>query len=1018
MRHVLTASVATRTPFLIVLILCAGLASAQAQSADTMRVPSGALSLLDVPLADGGAFAALRAIRVLYWDTHSDNVPPRVLELQRLLLDLDRLEREAARTGARGLSLDMSRTATERDALQDTLEAAGLRLREQRRVFRVEARTGGSDVELRARLTKAGIDTAAILKRLNAGETVHIAPAVVELPLPLPIETWTSIFEQPVPPPVLFSAIIRNREASLLYYGVQAMTADTRAYLAKTPALLRSLYGNAAAVAAYGGAFRVGGDGRAVVPGGADAEELWEALVDAPVTRPDRFGRQLFERDGGRLAYFADALWALDQSRLRFALGMSIRDRGIRATRFRALYDVFAQIDPSWAVAEQPFSRPSFDAALLLSVVEVNDAGELAPPAYRRLWDRASGSIDVPGPGDREMRDPAEDGMVDAADLARLLNGALSPVRRLTIERVSFAQRNFADATTAEQQDVLVALRAYGRFPAAMLALERIGVRTPALFAQVARRALTLEAEEPARAVPLLAQFQASLAVLDRMARTGAVSTAVLEQLVTSLTAITFTDGRYEGRVAAWLRTQLLPTLPASSPGDSMEDRLLDALTDRVDVTTQFVWEGDSFIVDFSGPRRDLAAIRVKQGGNPLDRLLVVYDHATALARERQTLEEIKSSTAALRTDAAKLAPARPWPDAPDAIVDVKKIVDRAVRDLGGIRRERDVSKASEIMRPVIATLDYLLGETLVALAYAPALDESAGLPVAADVSHRHLFGFATVLGDAGRLVGWRRPTRAGQLAVGDALTGSLLGLDLGLAHKRLRRLASEGLPEAPKLNGNDRETMTATVALLNPRLLKDAEQTRIGTAVARGRMRVADSAAVPPALDALAVEGGLTPVRRQLLAWTARHEPARLLDLFSISELFRLGGGQHVDLHAWGTSHESLIGCFCLRFPDDGAWALAVDRPNTGQMGARLGDLNLQVAALLADLGVPAALFPSVMALATQDYIDSVPAVHTDDWAAMAGRVAAISRERMEDYVSAVIADGPVRRSASEGAR
>jgi hypothetical protein len=1010
----------TRRLSVTALVLCAGFASAQAQPAgDSMPVPIGALSLLDVPLTSGAAFAALRAIRVLYSDTHSGDVPPRVLELQRLLLDLDRLEREAARTGARGLSLDMSKTATERDALQDTLEAAGLRLREQRRLYRVEPRTGGSDVELRARLMKAGIDTAAVVKRLNAGETVHLAPAVVELPLPLPADAWTAVFDQPVSPPALFSAIIRNREASLLYYGVQGMTADTRAYLARTPAVLRSLYGNAAVVAAYGAAFRVDAEGRAVMSGGAEAEELWEELVDESVTRPDRFGRQLFDRDGGRLAYFADTLWALDQKRLRFALGTSIRDRGTRVTRFRALYDVFTQIDSPWTVAEQPFSRPSFDAALLLSVIEVNDAGELAPPAYRKLWDHATESIDIPGSADRQMRDPAEDGMADAAYLARLLNGALPPVRRLTIERVSFAQRNFADATAAEQQDVLVALRARGRFPAAMLALERIGIRKPALFAQVARRALALEAEDSAGAVPLLAQFQGSLAIIDRMARTAAVSTAVLEQLVTSLASIAFTDGRYEGRIAAWVKTQLLPALPAASPGDSMEDRLVGALADRIDGTPRFAWEGDSFSVDFSAARRDLAAIRAKQGGNPLDRLLTVYDDASALAGAGQTPDQIKSRTAALRTDAAKLAPARPWPDAPEAVVDVKKIVDRAVKDLGAIRSDRDVTKASGLVRPVIAALDYLLGETLVALAYAPVLDKSPGLAgVTADVSHRHLFGFATVPGDSGRLVPWRRPTRAGQLAVGDALTGSVVGVDLGMAHKRLRRLASEGLPEAPKLNGNDRETMTDTVALLNPRLLSDAEQTRIGTAVALGRKRVAESVAAPSALEALAVEGALTPARRELLAWTARHEPARVLNLFSTSELFTLGGGQHAGLDAWGTSHESLIGCFCLRFPDAGAWALAVDRPTTGQMAARLADLNVQVAALLADLGVPAALFPSVMALATQDHIDSVPALHADDWAAMAGRVAAVSRERMEDYVSAVVADGPVRRSASEAAR
>ena len=57
-------------------------------------------------------------------------------------------------------------------------------------------------------------------------------------------------------------------------------------------------------------------------------------------------------------------------------------------------------------------------------------------------------------------------------------------------------------------------------------------------------------------------------------------------------------------------------------------------------------------------------------------------------------------------------------------------------------------------------------------------------------------------------------------------------------------------------------------------------------------------------------------------------------------------------------------------------------------------------------------------MALATQDYIDSVPLVHRDDWAAIAGRAAAIGRERIEDYVSAVVASGPVRAVETAGGR
>jgi hypothetical protein len=1009
----------TRALCLTALLLCASLAPVHAQSADSsIRVLSGALTMLDIPQDGVRAFDVLRAIRVLHSTPRPDDVPAHILELERLLVDVDLIERQAARTGGRGLALEMARTPTERDALQDTLAALGLRLREQRRVFSVESRNDRSEVELRKRLLQAGIDAAAILERLNSGATVRIAPAAVELPLPLPVEAWAAVFGRPVPPEALFSAIIRDREASLLYYGVQAMTARTRAFVAKTPDLLQSLKGNAPVVAAYGGAFRLGDDGAMLLPGGPAANELWEALVGERVTRPDRFGRDLFGRDGGRLAYFVDALWALDDAHQRFALGLSIADRVSRASRFQAVYAAFVQADSAWSVAEQPFSRPSFDAAHVLSVIDVTAAGQPAPPAYRKLWERAADGIDMPDPGDRQMRDPAEDGVVDAAFLVALLEGKSSPARRAIVERLAFAQRNFGGASDTEMLDVLVALRAYGRFPGAMRILERIGIRRPAVFAQTARRAAALEAEEPSRSVPLLAQFQASLALLDRLARTAAVDTATLEQLVTSLTAIAFVDGQYEGRIADWVRAQLLPAL-AGPPGTSAEERLLDALADRADPGVAFSWEGDTFVVDFSRVRRDVKAVRAQQGGNPLDRLLAVHGHATALAGDQRTLGELKSRTNDLRAEAAQLAPARPWPDAPDALPDVKKIVDRALKDLDGIRRDRDLGKAPKIASSLIEALDYLLGETLVALAYAPVLDDAARQRgPATDISHRHVFGFAMAIGDASRLVPWRRPARGSHVAIGDALTGSLLGLDLATSQRRLRRLASEGLPQMPRLNGNDRTAMTDTVALLNPRLLTDGDLARIGGAVLRGRTRIEGAAGSASVLDLLAMEGRIAPVRRQLLAWTAQRQPTRAPELFSIGEIFRLGGGKPDGLDPWGTSHESLAGCFCLRFPDDTEWDLATGRGDAGQIGARFPDLNLRVAELLADLKVPAALFPAVMALATQDYIDTVPALHADDWAAMAGHAAALGRERVSDYVSAVVANGPVRRVESEGAR
>ncbi len=508
----------------------------------------------------------LRAIRVLHSFPRRDPLPAPIMNFERLLDGLDHLDRELSRTGARGIALAMTAQNDDRDALRDTLDALGLRLREQQGVFTVELRIERADVERRAILLTAGIDAANIQARLKAGETLHIAPAVIDLPLPMPFETWAAdVLDNRVTSPSLFRAIIRSRDASLLYYGVQAMTADTRAYLARTPGVVAWLDGRAPVVAAFGGAFRVGSDGRMLMPGGAAAEDLWESLVDEKLAQPDRFVRELFGRDGGRLAYFVDTLWTLDEAHARFALGLWIGDQRLRRERFAALYQVFAQTEPAWSISEAPFTRPSYDPALLLSNLRLSDVGLLNAPAYRKLWERGVDGIELPGPDDRQMRDAAEDGVADAAFLAGLLAGKFSRDRRLIIERVAFAQRTFGEAADADMPDVLVAVRAYGRYPAAMLALERIGMRKASIFALAARRAAALEAIDPENAVPLLAQFQGSLSMLERLTRTGAIPSSRLEPIVTSLLAVTLDDDRYRGGIAGWVRTQLIPALPAAA---------------------------------------------------------------------------------------------------------------------------------------------------------------------------------------------------------------------------------------------------------------------------------------------------------------------------------------------------------------------------------------------------------------------------------------------------------------------
>src|SRR5207237_912646 len=133
------------------------------------------------------------------------------------------------------------------------------------------------------------------------------------IPIPLSARIWSdAVFRQPVAVSDLFSAVMADRRAALLCFGLSALDDETLQFLKDHPGLLTRLYERDAAVfAAFAGSLRIR-RGEVELPGGAAAMALWEAVVGEKVTDPDRFIRELFSRDEGRIAYVYDALNMFD----------------------------------------------------------------------------------------------------------------------------------------------------------------------------------------------------------------------------------------------------------------------------------------------------------------------------------------------------------------------------------------------------------------------------------------------------------------------------------------------------------------------------------------------------------------------------------------------------------------------------------------------------------------------------------------------------------------------------------
>jgi len=482
-----------------------------------------------------------------------------------------------------------------------------------------------------AELTRLPID----VKAASAFLARHPAPSD-QVPVPLSAAVWSeAVFNRPIKNEDLLGAILADRHATFLCHGLAALDDETLEFFAGHPVLLRHVYEARAGVfAAFGSAIRIT-RGRIVMPGGDAGTALWEAALDLPADRPERFIERLLDRDSGRAMYPYDALSQLDAPQAAFALGLWIQDRPARTTRFEALLAASTAAAADWQVPDRPFRRPLNDIGMLLARVRTHVDG--SPVLGRRLlWERAFERGDLPehAPSLLKKTDAA-DAVIDAAWLTTAFAAHSVRDRSDCEDQLSFGQRVFAGADTVAQADVLVALRAVPRYRMLMLTLERAGVTDPAVYASAARLAQRISSLGPDQSFVALAQFQGAVAIVARMARVRSVDAAAATRLLASLSAVPLIDGRYSGGIARWITASLRPVLSeASEPSaPALESALLNSLAGPPAVRSRepalITWEGQRYRFDLAGAElRRLNRVREKQGGLTLDAAIANTDAA------------------------------------------------------------------------------------------------------------------------------------------------------------------------------------------------------------------------------------------------------------------------------------------------------------------------------------------------------------------------------------------------------
>jgi hypothetical protein len=846
------------------------------------------------------------------------------------------------------------------------------------------------------------------------------------VPVPLTADLWsTAIFHRTVAPRELVTAIVADRSAALLCLGLASLDDGTLAFFADHPQLLERIYERAApAFAAFSGRLHVQGN-RVVPPSGDAAVALWEAVTLEKVTRADRFIQQLLELNDGRLAYLYDVIGELDPPRRAFALGLWMPNATVRAERFKALTLGVGAYRESH-LRTPPLGRASYDLLMTLSRVEVGPDGTPVAPAARGFWSRVFSGSDLPDDPARQLRNIEEE-PIDAAWLVDTIGPADVRVRAERLDQLAFGQRLFAGATAAERADVLVAMRALGRYRMLMWTFERIGIRAPSVYALAARQAARIGALDGRRGFEAQAQFQGALAIIARMAMVTTLDAPRAQALVERLVALPLTeDGRYAGAVARWLRDDVAGAI---KPADTTELAVLAAMSGPPSgdgpIARSVTWEGQPYRLDLGAAERQrLRIVREKQEGAPLDVALDLASAARALTAEKHVPGDVEAILTRLTAADGDL-PRRigrdneeTMPPGVPPVSNAREALRKATEELTKDLRNKDLKRAARVAEPLVELSDTLLTDVLLSIAYAADVGDPDGTVLLADdVSRRHDFGFNVRDTDTRLRLAWAVPRAEVAPGIPWHVSGSLLGLDIGLAPLALRRLNFERVLEAPKLTSNERDTFALSVSLLNPFALRDADRDAIADAIARGQRRIgalrnggqaAARAAAESAFDVIADELTMEGWRRRAVRWMLAHEADRVPSMFSLTEVLALGGGRAADLHAWGMSMMTVQGCVCSRLTPPGRWLTLLGRPSLGLTASAIADVHLHVAIMLKELRLPAAVAKVVLSGAVQDFIDEVKPTDDADWLTLVRAARNATRDRIEDYIAAATAAGP----------
>ena len=328
-------------------------------------------------------------------------------------------------------------------------------------------------------------------------------------------------------------------------------------------------------------------------------------------------------------------------------------------------------------------------------------------------------------------------------------------------------------------------------------------------------------------------------------------------------------DGTVEELYADGRRSDRRGRAPRAHRSAALSPRLVD-------------WEGTRYRLDF--PRADAVRITRAQGQSArpyLSSAATVLGIANVLAGTGLTRQTIQQQAQAF----ARISRPEPSDSGEESAGDMLAEYREVSAALQRAAASDNMSGAGKLSSSLRVVADDLLAHGLHGWAVPAALGPRDGLSIlASDAASHHDFGIRS---GGLRTIAWQPPIEGADTTQHWRVRGSLLGLDITLAHFSLTRLSLKP-PPRPSLGEIDRRVFVETLALIDPKALTDSDGDTIAAAVRNGRARVSalrSTADITTIADVI----NMSPQRRALLSWTIAHDPERVASV-SVRELFWLG--------------------------------------------------------------------------------------------------------------------------------